>query len=122
MTQIKTSGFRPILWRNNAVNLIDQTRLPSEEVWLEITDYRDIISAIKEMRIRGAPAIGVAGSYGIALAALECIRTTAEGITALNRAFDITPHRYITAIITEQGIAFPPYEQTLKHLIKNGHA
>ena len=51
--------------------LLDQTRLPHEEVWLDLADYRDIIEAIKELRIRGAPAIGVAGAYALALAARE---------------------------------------------------
>jgi methylthioribose-1-phosphate isomerase len=43
-------------------------------VWLEITDYQTVIAAIKEMRIRGAPAIGVAGAYAVALAALDIAR------------------------------------------------
>ena len=71
---VTASGFRPILWRDNKVRLIDQTRLPLEEVWLELSDYRDVVTAIKEMQIRGAPAIGVAGAYGLSLAALEIAR------------------------------------------------
>ena len=63
--------LRPIAWRDGKVALIDQTRLPLEEVWLEIDDYRDVIEAIRNMRIRGAPAIGVAGAYAVALAAAE---------------------------------------------------
>ena len=70
----KISTFRPIYWLNGKVKLIDQTRLPLEEVWLELVDYREVVSAIKEMRIRGAPAIGVAGAYAVALAALETAR------------------------------------------------
>ena len=53
------------------MKLIDQTRLPTEEVWLEFSTYAEVIQAIKEMRIRGTPAIGVAGAYALALAALE---------------------------------------------------
>ncbi len=42
--------------------LIDQTRLPHEEVWLEFWEYTAIVDAIRDMRIRGAPAIGIAGA------------------------------------------------------------
>ena len=74
MTSVTAPTFRPIRWLDGAVHLIDQTRLPSDEVWLEITDYRDVVAAIKEMRIRGAPAIGVAGAYAVALAARDIAR------------------------------------------------
>ncbi len=53
------------------MSLIDQTRLPQEEVWFETSDYRDVVSAIRDMLIRGAPAIGIAGGYALALAAME---------------------------------------------------
>ena len=56
------------------MSLIDQTRLPVEEVWLELYDYREVIEAIRELRIRGAPAIGVAGAFAVALAAAEIER------------------------------------------------
>ncbi len=61
----------PIRWRGRSVLVLDQTLLPGEEVWLELTDYGAVIDAIQNMRIRGAPCIGVAGAYGVALAALE---------------------------------------------------
>ncbi len=72
MTFTAALTFRPIYWaEDNKVRLIDQTRLPSNEVWLELGDYRDVVAAIHDMRIRGAPAIGVAGAYAVALAAIE---------------------------------------------------
>ena len=71
MTSAVASSFRPISWLDGKVRLIDQTRLPQEELWLELDDYREVVAAIKEMRIRGAPAIGVAGAYAVALAAVE---------------------------------------------------
>ncbi len=61
----------PIEWLGSKVKLLDQTRLPQEEVYLELSDYQDVASAIKEMKVRGAPAIGVAGAYGVALGALK---------------------------------------------------
>ena len=61
----------PVRWRDGAVLVLDQTRLPGEEVWLELTGYRAVIEAIHSMRVRGAPAIGIAGAYAVALAAQE---------------------------------------------------
>ena len=72
------NSLRPIRWLDNHVQLLDQTLLPSDEVWVEISDYREVIRAIKEMKIRGAPAIGIAGAYAVALSALE---TVSEGNT-----------------------------------------
>ena len=63
--------YLPIEWLGNRVKMLDQTRLPREEVYLELASYQSIASAIKELKIRGAPAIGVAGAYAIALGALE---------------------------------------------------
>jgi len=62
---------KPIEWLGDRVKILDQTRLPQEEVYLELDDYQDIASAITELKIRGAPAIGVAGGYAIALGALK---------------------------------------------------
>ena len=64
-------NYLPIEWLGNRVKILDQTRLPREEVYLELSHYQDIASAIVELKIRGAPAIGVAGAYAIALGALE---------------------------------------------------
>jgi len=63
--------MQAIEWLGNRVRILDQTRLPQEEVYLELNDYRNVASAIAELKIRGAPTIGVAGSYGVALGALE---------------------------------------------------
>ncbi|MFC1989657.1 S-methyl-5-thioribose-1-phosphate isomerase [Chloroflexota bacterium] len=65
------TNYLPIEWLGDRLKLLDQTRLPSEEVYLELTKHQDVASAIKELKVRGAPAIGVAGAYGIALGALE---------------------------------------------------
>lgn len=62
---------KPIEWLGNKVIIIDQTLLPHEEVYLALNDYREVASAIAELKIRGAPAIGVAAAYGIALGALK---------------------------------------------------
>jgi methylthioribose-1-phosphate isomerase len=56
-----------ITWKNDRVILIDQRLLPAKEVYLECDDYIQVAEAIEEMAIRGAPAIGVAAAYGVAL-------------------------------------------------------
>ncbi len=56
---------------DNKVKMIDQTVLPHELKFLEFTDYRDVATSIKVMNIRGAPAIGVAAAFGMALATIE---------------------------------------------------
>jgi methylthioribose-1-phosphate isomerase len=56
-----------IQWTGDGVVMIDQTRLPREEVYVTCRDYREVAEAIRSMVIRGAPAIGVAAAMGVAL-------------------------------------------------------
>jgi len=69
--------MKAIEWLDDRVRILDQTRLPQKEVYLELSRYQDIASAIAELKIRGAPAIGVAGAYAVALGALK-IKATAK--------------------------------------------
>jgi len=57
----------PIAWSEGQLRLLDQTLLPGDDVWLTIHDHRELADAIRSVRIRGAPAIGVAAAYGLAL-------------------------------------------------------
>jgi methylthioribose-1-phosphate isomerase len=56
-----------IEWRDDRVIMIDQRKLPGEEVYVECRDFEDVAEAIEKMVIRGAPAIGVAAAFGVAL-------------------------------------------------------
>ncbi|MGA2418560.1 MAG: S-methyl-5-thioribose-1-phosphate isomerase [Candidatus Acidiferrum sp.] len=58
---------QPIEWTDAGVVMLDQRRLPAEEISYTYTNYRDVAKAIREMVIRGAPAIGVAAAMGVAL-------------------------------------------------------
>jgi len=58
-----------IAWEGNHIRLVDQRRLPLETQWVVCRDLEDVIEAIKDMAIRGAPAIGVAAAMGLALGA-----------------------------------------------------
>jgi methylthioribose-1-phosphate isomerase len=68
-----------IQWTPEGVVMIDQTRLPREEVFVTCTDYRQVAEAIRSMVIRGAPAIGVAAAMGVAIGVL---RTAPEELDA----------------------------------------
>jgi methylthioribose-1-phosphate isomerase len=65
------NSILPIEWLSDRVKILDQTRLPTEEAYLELGHYQDIASAIVELKIRGAPAIGVGIAYALALGALK---------------------------------------------------
>ena len=58
---------QPIKWTDGGVVMLDQRRLPSEEISYTYTSYQDVAKAIREMVIRGAPAIGVAAAMGVAI-------------------------------------------------------
>ena len=61
--------IRTIDWKNNRVVMIDQRKLPWEEIYVVCSDYPQVIEAIRTMVIRGAPAIGIAAAMGVALGA-----------------------------------------------------
>ena len=57
-------GIRPYRYQDGVLHLLDQRRLPTEEVWLEYRDYQGVAEAIRTMVVRGAPAIGIAAAFG----------------------------------------------------------
>lgn len=61
----------PLRWDDGCLHLIDQLKLPGAEVWGSYTDYRAVAEAIRAMVIRGAPAIGIAAAFGVALGARQ---------------------------------------------------
>jgi methylthioribose-1-phosphate isomerase len=75
---------QPIEWTERGVVMLDQRRLPAEEVSYTYTDYREVAKAIREMIIRGAPAIGVAAAMG---AALGVLHSPAKSVEALRAEF-----------------------------------
>ena len=71
---------QPIEWTDKGVVMLDQRRLPGEEVHYTYTDYREVAKAIREMVIRGAPAIGVAAAMGVALGVQKSAATTVDAL------------------------------------------
>ena len=74
--------YRVLAWADGALELLDQRALPHEVVYLRYADVRAVAAAIHDMVIRGAPAIGVAAGYGMALAALGGAAADAAGLRA----------------------------------------
>lgn len=81
-----THPIRTVYWENDAVVFIDQRLLPGVETYVISRDYRQVAAAIKDLSIRGAPAIGVAAALGIALGAHQ---SQAASLTALKADFEI---------------------------------
>jgi len=72
--------LRTVEWKDNSVVMIDQTKLPNELVYVKFTDYKDVANAIRNLVVRGAPAIGVTGAFGLALAAIHSKATSKEDL------------------------------------------
>ena len=68
-SQQRIMSIKAVEWLDNKLRILDQSKLPREQSFIELTDYQDVALAIKDMRVRGAPAIGVAAAYGIAMGA-----------------------------------------------------
>jgi methylthioribose-1-phosphate isomerase len=106
--------LRPVVYdeAKDAVHLLDQRLLPGEERWVDLTTGDEVAQAIRDLTVRGAPAIGVAAAYGIAVearrgASAERLRAVAETIaaarpTAVNLAWAV---RRISARLSEGAAA-----------------
>jgi len=99
-SQIKIdSSLRTVEWKENKVVMIDQTKLPNELTFVEYNDYLQVANAIKTLIVRGAPAIGVSGAFGLALAGLQSTGTTKEElISDLDKAKKILYETRPTAV------------------------
>ena len=78
MTSKAFSSLKTVEWKNNKVIMIDQTKLPEKLIFVEYDDYKQVAEAIKTLVVRGAPAIGVSGAFGMALAALNSTANTKQ--------------------------------------------
>lgn len=84
-----TPDIRTVYWDNGTVVMIDQTLIPNELKYLRLTDYKDVITAIETMQVRGAPAIGVTAALGMALAAQSiAAESTVELVRNLEEVAD----------------------------------
>jgi methylthioribose-1-phosphate isomerase len=70
----------PVKWTDEGVAMLDQRLLPTEEKWLMLKTYTDVAAGIRDMVVRGAPAIGVSAAYGIALGAKQFVGTNVDDL------------------------------------------
>ncbi|MGB7493505.1 MAG: S-methyl-5-thioribose-1-phosphate isomerase [Candidatus Acidiferrum sp.] len=90
---------QPIEWTAKGVVMLDQRRLPAEEISHTYTDYRDVAKAIRDMVIRGAPAIGVAAAMGVALGVQQSHASSVDGLEVeLNEICDTLAKTRPTAV------------------------
>ena len=80
--------FAPLAWRDGALEILDQTLLPHEERWLRLTHVGEVADAIRRLAVRGAPAIGIAGAFGLALALLDEGDPEPDPAARFERAFE----------------------------------
>lgn len=91
--------FQTVEWKNNSVVMIDQRLLPNEEVYRTYTNFLDVAEAIRAMVVRGAPAIGVAAAFGIALGAIKINSKMRKGFTEeFKKICNIMAHTRPTAV------------------------
>lgn len=90
---------RAVEWADGKLRILDQSRLPHEEVFADLGDYHDVVLAIKNMKVRGAPAIGVVAAYGIALGAAG-VKAASRGdfVTQLDQIIDAFADSRPTAV------------------------
>lgn len=69
-------------WERNRLVLLDQTKLPLQVAWIVCREYRRVVTAIKKLEVRGAPAIGAAAAFAMVLAAQEAAGDTFSFMTA----------------------------------------
>jgi methylthioribose-1-phosphate isomerase len=87
--------LRPVVYdaQKDVVRVLEQKRLPMEEVWLELDSSAAVAAAIRDLTVRGAPAIGVAAAYGLAVDARR-----GAGVSELREASDRLAHARPTAV------------------------
>lgn len=71
MKSLGKNIFSVIKFNGNSITILDQTKLPNTVKYQQLKTYQDVIDAIKQLKVRGAPLVGVAGAYGLALAAVK---------------------------------------------------
>ena len=98
-------SLRTVEWKDNQVVMIDQTKLPNELVFVKYDDYNQVANAIRTLVVRGAPAIGVSGAFGLALASLQSLaKTKEELISDLEKARKILFETRPTAVNLAWGL------------------
>ena len=94
--------MRTIDWWDEAVRMIDQTRLPQAEVVIDVRDVDELVAHIQSLAVRGAMALGVAGALGMALAATNAVRSGSD----LDQALDVAAEKLSNARPTAVNLGY----------------
>ena len=121
--------MKTMYWQDDKLFLIDQTRLPDEVKYIECDTYKDVIDAIKTMKVRGAPAIGIAAAFAVVLAenSGENLESAAAEIknarpTAVNLSWAVDRVLNSQSAINEAMLMYDEDVQTNMAIGKNGAA
>ncbi len=129
--------LQSLIWDNDALSLLDQRLLPEETVYLRLTTTQDVWEAIRELKVRGAPAIGIAAAYGVVLGVQGFIGSAADWAaeaerqaehlatsrpTAVNLFWALDRMKARARALAEQGVASAEATQALLDEAKQIHA
>lgn len=99
MNTIRKSTFDTLRWRDGALEMLDQRALPEKQIYLRYDDARGVAEAIRAMVVRGAPAIGCAAAFGVALEGLRMAHAGPEQFTrGIHAAFEVLQASRPTAV------------------------
>lgn len=111
--------YRSVWWEHGRLHAIDQNRIPEDFTLMEFTDHLQVAEAIRNMNVRGAPAIGAAGAFAIALAAKNSPDKRFRSL--IRQARDLLISTRPTAVDLQSGVNYV-YEQTIKFIPDFVHA
>ncbi len=107
-----------IKWQNEYVEILDQRLLPGEIRYIPCRDFNDVVSTIKDMAIRGAPAIGIAGAIAMAIGARSIDKEGEEFLVELHKIGNIVSAARPTAVNLKWAVE--RVERLSEELIRNG--
>ena len=116
---INGKEYTSVWWENGRLHMIDQNRIPQDFTLMEFTDHLQVADAIRNMNVRGAPAIGAAAAFAMALAAQNA---TDQGFRGqIRKARELLISTRPTAVDLQTGVNHV-YEQTIKFIPNLTHA
>ncbi|MHA6483212.1 S-methyl-5-thioribose-1-phosphate isomerase [Paenibacillus sp. strain BS8-2] len=121
------AGLQSVIWRGDKLDLLDQRLLPEEIVYLPLTTSEDVWEAIRHLKVRGAPAIGIAAAYGVVLGSahaatiedwLQAVMKESEYLatsrpTAVNLFWALDRMKATAVDIKEQGLSLSAAKEAL---------
>ncbi|MDQ6418308.1 S-methyl-5-thioribose-1-phosphate isomerase [Paenibacillus sp. LHD-117] len=120
-------GLQSVIWRGDKLDLLDQRLLPEEIIYLPLTTSEDVWEAIRHLKVRGAPAIGIAAAYGVVLGSahattieawLAAVKKEAEYLatsrpTAVNLFWALDRMKAAAAVIADRGLSVEAAQEAL---------